>query len=136
MLLIARHGETEWNREERYQGHADPPLNETGRRQAEQLAEELAGGRVDAVYASDLRRASETAEILGRRLDLPVEQEPGLPEASSLRESLALRARLARPGEPRFDEREHWRTEARLVEFLHRFGLDEATEPGSASGGE
>ena len=33
-LLIARHGETEWNREERYQGHADPPLNETGRAQA------------------------------------------------------------------------------------------------------
>jgi broad specificity phosphatase PhoE len=79
-LLIARHGETEWNREERYQGHADPPLNETGRAQAEQLAEELAGEPIEAVYSSDLRRASDTAEIVGARLDLPVEREPGLRE--------------------------------------------------------
>jgi ATP-binding cassette subfamily F protein uup len=61
-----------------------------------------------------------------------VEQEPELPRASSLRESLAARGRLdAIP-----DERERWRTEARLVEFLHRFGLDEAAAPESASGGE
>jgi len=61
-----------------------------------------------------------------------VEQEPELPRASSLRESLAARGKLdAIP-----DERERWRTEARLVEFLHRFGLDEATVPESASGGE
>ncbi len=61
-----------------------------------------------------------------------VEQEPELPRASSLRESLALRGRLDEIA----DERERWRTEARLVEFLHRFGLDEATAPESASGGE
>ena len=61
-----------------------------------------------------------------------VEQEPELPRASSLRESLALRGRL----DGIADERERWRTEARLVEFLHRFGLDEATAPESASGGE
>jgi ATP-binding cassette subfamily F protein uup len=61
-----------------------------------------------------------------------VEQEPELPRASSLRESLAARGKLdAIP-----DERERWHTEARLVEFLHRFGLDEATVPESASGGE
>jgi probable phosphoglycerate mutase len=79
-LLIARHGETEWNREERYQGHADPPLNETGRAQARKLAEELDGEPIDAVYSSDLRRASETADIVGARLGLPVGQEPGLRE--------------------------------------------------------
>jgi ABC transport system ATP-binding/permease protein len=61
-----------------------------------------------------------------------VEQEPELPRASSLRECLALRGRL----DAIADERERWRTEARLVEFLHRFGLDEATAPESASGGE
>ncbi len=61
-----------------------------------------------------------------------VEQEPELPRASSLRESLAVRGRL----DGIADERERWRTEARLVEFLHRFGLDEATAPESASGGE
>jgi len=61
-----------------------------------------------------------------------VEQEPGLPPASSLRESLALRGHL----EGIHDERDRWRVEARLVEFLHRFGLDEAAAPDSASGGE
>ena len=65
-----------------------------------------------------------------------VEQEPELPQASTLRESLALRGRLTE-GNPQFhDERERWRVEARLVEYLHRFGLDEATDPASASGGE
>ena len=65
-----------------------------------------------------------------------VEQEPVLPPASTLRESLALRGGLAPSDDHSHDERERWRTEARLVEYLHRFGLDEATVPESASGGE
>ena len=65
-----------------------------------------------------------------------VEQEPELPPASSLRESLALRGALTEDNEQFHDERERWRVEARLVEYLHRFGLDEATAPSSASGGE
>lgn len=80
MLLLARHGETEWNREERYQGHADPPLNDTGRAQAEELAERLAAEPIVAVYSSDLRRAAETAAIVGARLGLPVAQKAGLRE--------------------------------------------------------
>jgi len=60
-----------------------------------------------------------------------VEQEPVLPPASTLRESLVRRGALES-----HDERERWRVEARLSEFLHRFGLDEAQAPGSASGGE
>jgi len=79
-VLLARHGETEWNREERYQGHADPPLNETGRAQAQELAESLAVESIEAIYASDLRRAAETAEIVGARLGLPVERKSGLRE--------------------------------------------------------
>ena len=79
-LLLARHGETEWNRDERFQGHADPPLNETGRAQAQAFAEQLAEEPIDAVYSSDLRRASETAEIVGARLGLQVEQDRGLRE--------------------------------------------------------
>jgi broad specificity phosphatase PhoE len=78
-FLLARHGETDWNREERFQGHADPPLNATGRGQAEELANTL-DAPVDAIYSSDLRRASETAGIVGARLGLPVEQEPALRE--------------------------------------------------------
>jgi phosphoserine phosphatase len=71
-LLLVRHGETDWNRERRFQGHADQPLNEAGRAQARELAELLASERIDAVYTSDLRRARETAEILASRLDAEV----------------------------------------------------------------
>jgi ATP-binding cassette subfamily F protein uup len=65
-----------------------------------------------------------------------VEQEPVLPDASSLRESMALRGGLVASHDGVHDEREHWRREARLVEFLHRFALDEAAPPATASGGE
>ena len=68
-LLLVRHGETDWNRERRFQGHADEPLNEAGREQARELAEALAGEKIDAVYTSDLVRARETAEILAARLE-------------------------------------------------------------------
>jgi broad specificity phosphatase PhoE len=66
-LLLVRHGETDWNRERRFQGHADPPLNDAGREQARMLAENLADEGIDAIYTSDLRRARETAEILAAR---------------------------------------------------------------------
>lgn len=72
-LILARHGETDWNRENRFQGHADPPLNALGRRQSAELAEALAGETIARVYTSPLRRASETAEIVAERLGLEVE---------------------------------------------------------------
>jgi len=65
-----------------------------------------------------------------------VEQEPVLPAAPTLRESLALRGGLIDTNPAFADERERWRVEARLVEYLHRFGLDEAADPQAASGGE
>ena len=79
-ILLARHGETQWNRDGRYQGHADPPLNDLGRTQAGVLAESLDGEALDAVYSSDLSRAHETAEIVASRLGLPVERDAGLRE--------------------------------------------------------
>jgi broad specificity phosphatase PhoE len=63
-ILLARHGETDWNRENRFQGHADPPLNETGRAQASELARALADEPLAAVYSSPLRRAFETAQVV------------------------------------------------------------------------
>ena len=79
-LLLVRHGETDWNADGRLQGHTDRPLSEFGRRQARQLAEELADEELDAIYASDLSRARETAEIVGARLGLAVDLDPDLRE--------------------------------------------------------
>ena len=79
-ILLARHGETDWNREGRWQGWADPPLNETGRAQARELAEQLRETPFDAVYSSDLRRAHETAEIVAAPHDVPVVADPALRE--------------------------------------------------------
>jgi probable phosphoglycerate mutase len=79
-LLLVRHGETDWNRDLRFQGHADPPLNELGRRQAHDLAERLEGEPLAAIYCSDLRRAHETARIVGRKLGVGVTVVPGLRE--------------------------------------------------------
>lgn len=71
-ILIARHGETDWNREGRWQGWADQPLNETGRFQARELAERLRTVPFDAVYSSDLARAHQTAEIVAEPHGVPV----------------------------------------------------------------
>jgi broad specificity phosphatase PhoE len=79
-LLLARHGESDWNRARRWQGHADRPLTDLGRRQARELAERLADVELDAVYSSDLRRASETADIVARSQGLDVTTMPELRE--------------------------------------------------------
>lgn len=79
-LLLARHGETDWNAIGRWQGHEDVPLNDSGRAQARELADRLESEPIDALYSSDLCRARETAEIVGARLALPVKTEPRLRE--------------------------------------------------------
>jgi len=79
-IVLARHGETDWNRERRYQGHADTPLNEAGRQQAVVLADALRDEGLTAVYTSPLRRAAETANIVARRLGLEAEELEALRE--------------------------------------------------------
>jgi alpha-ribazole phosphatase len=79
-LVLIRHGETDWNVEGRYQGQADPPLNERGWTQARQLAEALQDQPLDVLYASDLRRAAETAAAIGQATGLAVHYDPRLRE--------------------------------------------------------
>lgn len=79
-LILIRHGQTDWNLEGRYQGKRDVPLNDAGLVQAAQLADQLAGQRFSAIFSSPLQRASITAEIVARRLGLPVILEPRLRE--------------------------------------------------------
>ena len=62
-LLLARHGQTEWNADRRFQGHTDISLSDRGRAQAHALGRALQGRRVSAAYVSPMRRAVETAEI-------------------------------------------------------------------------
>jgi broad specificity phosphatase PhoE len=79
-LLLARHGETDWNRENRFQGRADPPLNEAGREQAHELAARLEREPLAAVFTSPLQRAAETAHIIAAPRRLRVVPEAGLLE--------------------------------------------------------
>lgn len=79
-IVLIRHGETDWNAQRRLQGHIDIGLNAAGERQADALAAALAGQRFDAIYASDLSRASQTAASLAGPHGLPVHCEPGLRE--------------------------------------------------------
>lgn len=81
LLFLFRHGETDWNREGRLQGHTDTPLNATGLAQARALAERLRPHRLDAVMSSDLARAWTTAQIVAEDLCVPLIREPGLREA-------------------------------------------------------
>ncbi len=79
---LVRHGETEWNRANRIQGHSDVPLSEHGRSQVRALAPELAGVSFAAVYSSDLSRTIETAQILVTGAGLAVRQDADLREFS------------------------------------------------------
>jgi probable phosphoglycerate mutase len=79
-IVLVRHGETDWNRDRRFQGHADIPLNAAGLDQMRKLAEVLSGETFSIVYTSPLRRASESAELLAERLGLEVRPSDALKE--------------------------------------------------------
>jgi probable phosphoglycerate mutase len=79
-ILAIRHGETAWNVDGRIQGHMDVGLNDTGRWQAQRLAQALTGEAIDAIYASDLGRALETAQALADAKAMPVSTDTGLRE--------------------------------------------------------
>jgi uncharacterized phosphatase len=82
-LTLVRHGQTDWNLEQRIQGSTDIPLNATGREQARATGERLLGGTFDGIVSSPMIRALETARIISSVLGLgEPELEPGLVERS------------------------------------------------------
>jgi broad specificity phosphatase PhoE len=81
-ILLVRHGQSEGNAEGRFGGHSATPLSAKGRVQAEATARALATEKVTAIYASDLRRAVETAEPLARALNLEINRTEDFRERS------------------------------------------------------
>lgn len=79
-LILIRHGETDWNRTGRCQGVADIDLNDTGKRQIEELAHSLRDADIRAVYSSDLMRALRTAKRIASHHDLDVNIDKDLRE--------------------------------------------------------
>jgi broad specificity phosphatase PhoE len=91
--LLLRHGQSEWNAVGRWQGQADPPLSDLGRRQAWEAARAI--GVVDAIYASDLQRAAETAAIIAGEIGVgPVILDPDLRERDAGEYSGLTRAEI------------------------------------------
>lgn len=81
-FILIRHAETDWNVENRLQGHTDTELNQNGRAQARALAEELVPLGIHRIVSSDLKRASQTADIITSLLGAPVHLDARLREAS------------------------------------------------------
>ena len=78
-IVLVRHGQTEWNRVERFRGRADVPLDETGVAQAEATGRRVGSEfQPTAVYSSPLSRAIRTAGAIAGHLQLPVQPHPGI----------------------------------------------------------
>jgi broad specificity phosphatase PhoE len=116
-MLLARHGQSEWNAAGRWQGQADPPLSDLGRQQSHNAAPRI--GSVDLIVSSDLQRAVETAQIISGRLGVgPVVIEPELRERDAGAWS-GLTGEQIDAGWPGFREDgrrpEGWETDADLL---------------------
>ena len=81
-LILLRHGETDWNRAQRLQGHRDIALNDAGRHQAMDAAPSIVALRPEVIVASDLSRARETADSVAAVMDLPVGVDARMRETS------------------------------------------------------
>ena len=133
-VLVVRHGQSEWNALGRWQGQADPPLSDLGRRQAHEAARAL--GTVDAVWSSDLQRAVGTATIIADHLGVgPVVLDPDLRERDAGEFSGLTRAEIDRRYPGYLDDGRRppgWEADGSLVERAVRAlqGIAEAVPGG------
>lgn len=81
-IFFIRHGETDWNREKRFQGHTDIPLNDLGREQALSLCSRMVELKIDLVVSSSLTRAYETALIAIQDIKLPIQKDDRFKETN------------------------------------------------------
>jgi broad specificity phosphatase PhoE len=134
-LLLVRHGQSTWNAEERWQGHADPPLSELGQRQARAAAKAAAALAPAALFSSDLTRARQTAELLAPPGMQPT-VEPALRERDVGEWTGLTRTEIearypgyleAQKGPPSFESNESLlaRTLPALEAIAHRLGAND-----------
>ena len=93
-IIIIRHGETNWNVEGRYQGQADPPLNNRGLDQAHKVAELLVACNLELIYSSPLKRAYQTAQIIAEQFHIPLNTDARLSEINQGDWQTRLRAEI------------------------------------------
>ena len=125
-LLLVRHGETEWNRQTRFQGQIDVPLNDNGRNQAQKAGEFLKDVAIDFAVSSSMQRPKETAEIILRHHpSVKLELQDGLREISHGLWEGKLEAEIEQefPG-----ELERWRTEPAAVQMPEGENLQQVWE--------
>lgn len=138
ILLLVRHGETDWNRTGQIMGAQPVPLNQTGEAQARRLAQQLASRPIRALYSSPVARAVQTAEILASALQVPVTIDRGLTEIGvgawegrywkDLAEDLMRQNYYARPQEARPPGGETLQeVQARAVATVERVAACDAT---------
>ena len=122
MIHLARHGQTAYNAEGRFQGHLPVPLDDTGREQARALAERVAGLELHALLCSPLARARETADIVAARIGLSPEED----------------VRFAETDTGEWTGRAFAEVQAEDPEGFHRFQVSDPTfrYPGGESFGE
>jgi broad specificity phosphatase PhoE len=140
-LILVRHGQTEWNRVRRVQGHTDTALDDVGRAQAVRVARRLAGEPIAAVYASDLRRAHETAQSIAAPRGIAVRTSPSFREAHyGLWEGMTVAEIEAQYPEAyrrwREDSLRNRAPEGETLEELQQRALAGAAEVLAAHGGE
>lgn len=114
ILYVVRHGETDWNREGRYQGQRESHLTATGRAQAQALADALAGASISRVITSPLARCVDTAAPLAARLGVNVEVDSRLIEIAHGTWEGRLRAEIERDDPQRMRA---WRESPERVQF-------------------